>query len=300
MAIELLPVPPLRNLSASQDVRRLMDHLNAIQVQVGRLSDNADLPATPSAIVVRQGAGKVVEIVVTFAEPPFPWLAELWRSTTNDVTVATKIATETSHTFHDTNVSYASTYYYFARTVGLGGANFSGYSPSSGHSITVSQVVTGDITALNITAAELAALAVTTGKINDNAVTVRGQYSNDASFALTTSFQEIGTLTISTDGGDVVVLGKCGVSPTALVLATGRPSISVKLTKDSITGTLLDTQATEFSDDTTDLLHVSVVLIGLDSSPASTQTYKLAARYDNTNTGGEASLRRIVHFNLKK
>ena len=164
MAIELLPVPPLRNLSASQDVRRLMDHLNAIQTQVGRLSDNADLPDTPSAIVVRQGAGKVVEIVVTFAEPPFPWLAELWRSTTNDVTVATKIATETSHTFHDTNVSYASTYYYFARTVGLGGANFSGYSPSSGHSITVSQVVTGDVGSGEIWTGNIAGVAVTTAK----------------------------------------------------------------------------------------------------------------------------------------
>jgi len=137
-----------------------MEHLHGIQTSLQRLADNSDLPLAPTAIAVRQGAGKVVEIQVTFAEPVDWGQTELWRGTTNDVTAASKITSNKSHIFHDTNVSYGTLYYYWARVVGISG-NTGGYSPSSGHSITVSQVLTADVADLNIT----------TGKINSNDVT---------------------------------------------------------------------------------------------------------------------------------
>lgn len=198
MAIELQPVPPIRDLSKPQDVRRLMEHLNAIQVQIGRISDNADAPDTPTAIAVRQGAGKTVEIVATFAEPPFPWTAELWRNTANDVTTATKIDTKAAHGFHDVNVTYASTYYYWVRTVGLNGTNYSGWSPSSSHSITVSRVVTNDIGQSQVTQGELADLIIATSKIIGQAVTTdKRQYYSTVSQSVSVPANDAGTYTFT-------------------------------------------------------------------------------------------------------
>lgn len=205
MAIELQPVPPIRDLSKPQDVRRLMEHLNAIQVQIGRISDNADAPDTPTAIAVRQAAGKTVEIVATFAEPPFPWTAELWRNTTNDVTTATKIDAKAAHGFHDVNVTYTSTYYYWVRTVGLNGVNYSGWSPSSSHSITVSRVVTNDIGSAQVTNSEMANDSVTTGKIVQEAVTgLKRQQYDTVSQSIAVAANDAGTYTFTHNLGKKV------------------------------------------------------------------------------------------------
>lgn len=320
MAIEMLPVPPLRDLSQPQDVRRLIDHLNALWTAIGRLSDNADLPDTPTAIVVRQGAGKTVEIVATFAEPPFPWTAQLWRSTSNDVTTATQIDAKTAHSFHDVSVSYASTYYYWVRTGGLNGVNLGGWSPSSGHSITVSKVVTGDINALAVGTTELAATAVTTakiadlnvttGKINDlgvttgkvaaNAITTSGTYDNINVFTLSGSEQEIGTITISTDGGPGHVIGKTDIN--LQLSTTAATLIQVLMRKDSLTGTIIGRgqfglvvpSAAAYQ------LQGTVAVIGYDSSPAATQTYKLSAYKGVGTETASAFNRNIIPVNLKK
>lgn len=109
-------------------------------------------PSDPTAIAVRQGGAKVVEIDLTFTEPADWGTVELYRNTTNDSGTATVIDTKKAKRFHDQNVTYGQIYYYWGKLIDLSG-NKSGFSPSSAHSITVAQVVTGDITASAITAA---------------------------------------------------------------------------------------------------------------------------------------------------
>lgn len=76
--------------------------------------------------------------------PPSDWShTELYRNTVNNSGTATLIETRKAMVFHDANVNYGTTYYYWAKVVDLSG-NKSGFSPSA--SITVGTVDTGDIT----------------------------------------------------------------------------------------------------------------------------------------------------------
>lgn len=175
-----------------------MDHLRELQTVMQRLADNIDAPTAPTAIAVRQGAGKTVEIVVTFSEPADWGTTELWRSTTNDVTTATLIASNKSHSFHDVNVAYGSTYYYFSRVVGMSGtsSNTSGWSPSSGHSILVAQVATADIGAGAVGTTEIASNAVTGPQIATGAVG-SPQIADLAVGTAEIAFLAVGTLQIA-------------------------------------------------------------------------------------------------------
>jgi hypothetical protein len=246
--------------------------------------------------------------------------------------------TKVTLTFTEAQIAYTTTRY--LRILGYDwSGNIGTYSASL--SFSFSQVVTGDITDLaittakiatanittakiadaNITTAKIANLAVTsaviddlsvttlkiggsavtTPKIIDNAVTASGTYSNDNPVTLSTSSQEIGTLTISTDGGPAVVIAKVEIELAANTLNAGLPTVGVALRKDTIaTGTLLDSVLVKFTDDTTESLSVVVTIIGFDSAPSASQTYKLEAFESNSNTVALASGRKIVNFNLKK
>ena len=166
-------------------------------------------------------------------------------------------------------------------------------------------VLTANIQDLNVTTLKINDVAVTTGQAADNAIGVGGAYSSDANNSPTSSEVEIGTVTISTNGGFVAVFAKvdfqidCPANEEALIVVT--------LRKDTITGTLIDTTnvgwgSVKLSPSSgTSLLGVCVV-IGFDSSPASSQTYKVGVR--EVLGGGSAdttiTARRMVAINLKK
>lgn len=101
-------------------------------------------PPAPSAIAVRQGTGKSVEIDVTFAEPADWSSVELYRNTVNNSSTASLIETKKAKRFHDVNVAFENTYHYWAKVVDFSG-NKSGFSPSLNHSITPSQVGTSHL-----------------------------------------------------------------------------------------------------------------------------------------------------------
>lgn len=154
-------------------------------------------------------------------------------------------------------------------------------------------VLTANIQDLNVTTLKIAGTAVTTDKVAANAITASGTYSNDASLTLTTSEQEIGTITVSTDGGIVVVLGKCNIE-----VGYSNDSVTVYLRKNAITtGTLLDWAVVQNPGSETNNLYVPVTLIGFDASPSGSQVYKLSAL---RNTQGWAYNRRMVALNGKK
>lgn len=248
-------------------------------------------PSDPTAIAVRQDGGKTVEIDATFTAPADWGATILYRNTTNSSGSATEIERGKKKRFHDQSVSYGFTYYYWVKVADLSG-NLSGFSPSSAHSITVVQIVTADVTDLN----------VTTGKVAANAITVDGLYSSDSGApVLTTTEQEIGTLTISTDGGTTIIKAKCNVAIRAVSVSSGIPAMTIYLRKDAIiTGEILDVGTIWFTDSTTDYLQVTTTLIGRDSSPAATQTYKLSAVESNTNTIASVGFVRLLPLNRKK
>ena len=110
-------------------------------------------PSAPTAIAVRQSGAKVAEVDVTYRPPKDAAFVEVYRNTTNSSTTATRIDTKGAATgdgvasvttrFHDENVSYGTTYFYWAKIVDRTG-NKSGFSPSSGHSITIGRLASGD------------------------------------------------------------------------------------------------------------------------------------------------------------
>lgn len=101
-------------------------------------------PADGTAIAVRQAGAKVVEIDATFT-PPSDWAAvRLYRHTSNSSGSATEIDRGKKKRFHDNNVSYGSTYYYWFKVEDRSG-NLSGFSPSSSHSITVGKIDSADV-----------------------------------------------------------------------------------------------------------------------------------------------------------
>lgn len=103
------------------------------------------VPSAPTAISVRQSGAKVVEIDLTYTRPADFASVELYRNTTNNSATATKIDTKAGTRFHDENISYGVTYFYWAKVVDRTG-NKSAFSPSSGHSITIGRLATGDYT----------------------------------------------------------------------------------------------------------------------------------------------------------
>lgn len=204
MTIPIIPVPPITDLSSPQNVARLMNYLRDLSAMQMQVSDNNVAPSTPTAIAVRQGAGKTVEISVTFTEPADWGTTELYRNTTDNSATATLIDSKKAHTFHDTNVSYGSTYYYWAKVIGMSATavNTSGFSPSSGHSITVQQVLTADVADSNITTAKINDLGVTTAKVAAaNITTAKRQAVNSQSLQQSCTQDTITTFTFTVATG---------------------------------------------------------------------------------------------------
>lgn len=237
-------------------------------------------PPAPTAITVRQGTGKSVEIVLTFSEPADWGTTQLYRNTSNDSSTATLIETKKAKAFHDVNVVFNTTYYYWAKVLDWTG-NASGFSPSSGHTITPVQIGTGEI--------------------GNNAVTASGiAYTDDVAYVIPSSETILQTMTISTNGGSVVVFAKVNISVYATTLGAGLPGVYFKLRKDSVTGPVLDTVTIGFSDDTTDASDAGAIMIGFDSTPSTSQTYHITAWRSSANTNGSITGFRVIAFNLKK
>lgn len=261
------------------------------------LAANADLanqtapgdttpPSNPTAIAVRQSGGKVIEIDVTFTAPSDWGTTILYRNTTNNSGTATEIERGKKKRFHDQNVSYGTTYYYWVKVADRSG-NLSGFSPSSSHSITVAKIITGDVEDDTIT----------TPKVTNGAITSNTTYSND-SFEGVTSEEEVGTVTITTDGGRAVVQGSCqGVVQNDGTASTWT-RLSVRLRKDSISGSIFREMEIYVPSD----MYVSLpmTLIGTDASPSGSQTYKLTAIRESGDATCGVELRRMNAENQKK
>ena len=131
---------------------------------------DSSVPSAPSGITVIQAGGKVVEVRVT-TTPPSDWgTTRLYRNTTNNSGTATEIASGKKLVFHDENVTYGTTYFYWAKIEDQS-ANLSGFSPSSSHSVTVVRIVTNDITDSNVTNGKLGSGAVTNPKVTQREIT---------------------------------------------------------------------------------------------------------------------------------
>ncbi len=134
-------------------------------------------PTAASAILVRQTGTKTVEIEATFT-PPSDWgTTLLYRNTVNVTASAVLIESAKKKIFHDQNIVYDTTYYYWVKIADntwvatANAANVSGFSPSSSNSILISRLLTDDYTDLSLTTGKMANLAVTSAKIANLAVT---------------------------------------------------------------------------------------------------------------------------------
>ena len=119
---------------------------------------------------------------------------------------------------------------------------------------------------------------VDTPEVVDNAITIDDFFSNTGLILVGATEIEIGTVTVTTDGGVVEVIGSCKQQSGTM------RNVTVRIRKDSVTGTILATGFTA--------LDISpATIIGKDSSPATTQTYKLTGLQV---TGGKSVEQRIL------
>jgi hypothetical protein len=124
------------------------------------------VPDPASAIQVRQSGTKTVEIEATFT-PPDDWgTTHLYRSTVDNTSSAVIIESGKKKIFHDQNIVYDTTYYYWVK-VADNSRNASSFSPSSGHSILISRLSTPDYSDNSISTTKIQNLAITNAKIND-------------------------------------------------------------------------------------------------------------------------------------
>lgn len=176
---------------------------------------------------------------------------------------------------------YGVTYYLRIRAHDFSG-NVGTYSASL--SFSFSQAVTADVGNSQIT----------TPLVSASAITIDGLYSNDTQYGLTSTEAEIGTLTVGTDGGTVLVTAKCG---TELSDSSG---CIFRIRKDSIAGTIIDWVEVKnpLASGFPNLLEVSTVLVGVDASPATSQTYKFTGQ-KLTGTA-QVDTRRLYSLNRKR
>ncbi len=136
-------------------------------------------PSSPTGVSVRQSGAKTVEISIAATTPPDWGTTHLYRNTTNSSGSASLIDSGKKLSFHDQNISYNTTYFYWAKIVDTTG-NQSGFSPSSG-GILISRLVNDDYSddsistnkyqSLSITSAKIGSAAITTAKIAAAAIT---------------------------------------------------------------------------------------------------------------------------------
>jgi hypothetical protein len=132
---------------------------------------------------------------------------------------------------------------------------------------------------------------IQTGSVIANAINNNGQFLNDGWVDVTTE-TEVGSVTISTDGGSVEIFGKCSFQKTV----SGASNVHLRLRKDSITGTVLDQVDVGIAAAVS--APAAAGLLGYDASPSASQTYKLTAAVDAGTIA--VWLRRITVGNRKK
>jgi len=141
-------------------------------------------PDAATVVLVRQAGAKAVEIAITASLPPDWGTTFLFKNTVNDSSTAALIDQGKKVSFHDQNINYATTYFYWVKIADTTG-NTSGFSPPG--TITTTRLVTDDygddsistskykllsmtsavIGNLEVKTANIDNLAVTNGKIND-------------------------------------------------------------------------------------------------------------------------------------
>ena len=111
-------------------------------------------------------------------------------------------------------------------------------------------------------------------------------FSNDAALATTDANEiEIGTATVSVRTGTIELSGKVNFT-------NGTAAGIVRIRKDSLTGDILDQSGIAVADET-------VNLIGVDSSPALSQIYKLTL-IRSGGTDSSVEFRRLIADNRKR
>lgn len=207
--------------------------------------------------------------------------------------VSTGKVDATVFTLDQATIGFGATRYFRVR--GLDYSKNAG-SWSSDVSFSFVKVQTGDVGGGQITGPEISTGGVATGNVAANAITANGFYSNDAMSGSITADVEIGTITITTNGGAVLILAK--VSAT-IDTALGSAVCAVGLRRDSSTGTILDyfilQQPTAF-----DYYLGGFTTMAIDASPAATQTYKLMAIKTSGAGVFRVEYRRLVALNLKR
>ncbi len=156
------PPTTVRAVVAKDDRRRLIEQVAGTTMYVrvrpydafgvgvdSAIANIGAAPAAPAAIAVRQGGAKLVEIDAIFVEPVDWGTTELYRHTANDPGAAVLIETRKAKRFHDEDVAYGTTYYYWIKVVDTQG-NRSGFSPSATHSVTVVKIVDADVDSVAI------------------------------------------------------------------------------------------------------------------------------------------------------
>lgn len=189
--------------------------------------------------------------------------------------------------------TYGTTYYFRVR-----GHDYSGNDGtwSADVSFSFTRAVTDDVTDGNIT----------TPKVADNAITVIAQYSNTGPSIFTaTTETEIGTITLSTNGGTVILLGVVNIE-----LLAGNDEVNTivfRIRQTSTTGTMIGigTMEGHIGPSAGRITHLAttVTIIGIDTSPSGSQVYKLTAhRTAGTAANVDCYLisRFMVPLNAKK
>lgn len=134
---------------------------------------------------------------------------------------------------------------------------------------------------------------VTTARINNNAVTANGYFSNDAQVIFDNTEQELGTITVTPDGGYFLVLGSCVFSD----WGNGNTTYELRIRKDSMTGTVIAFSTVLVSSG----WNGASSIMAIDSTPSSPQTYKLTGWAINGWISNDRyEIRKLVGINLKK
>ena len=159
---------------------------------------NPTTTALPDPATGLTVTGMFKHLFLSWTNPDIPniFCWEIWRSDTNDRSLAAKVGEALTTVYSDLIGAYAVTRYYWIRARNTAGT-YSAWYPTSatgGVSGTTAQVATADYTLLSVTNAVIAALAVDEAKIANLAV-AEGKIGNLA----------VGTLKI---GADAVTYAK--------------------------------------------------------------------------------------------
>ena len=186
---------------------------SAVTLTSQTVAGDTSAPSAFSAIAVRKGTGKQVEIEFTGATPSDWSHVDLYRHTSDASGSATVIKSGKKKDFHDDNVSYGSTYYYWGKVVDFTG-NASAFSPSSSHSIAVTKVGTTDIADDAIDTDQVADDAIGTDQVDvlNASVITAGTISASVNMSANSINVAGSTLTVSSGGVRISATGDSAIN----------------------------------------------------------------------------------------